>query len=230
VAGVTVVADDALHFVFDVSQDAAGALPQHYSQSVVVPNRTVVSSSQVGARTPVLFQAPRSVADIATARHTAWAGDMGQINDTMGQLGMRALRQSGGDWAKAEALLAKYGDMMNKRFQQVGSTKRAVREAAVWNNSGLRNGGRGTRAPSFTSDGNPIAGTSRLDLAIESTALPGNPIVSGFDISLSYFKMFKLDKYKKAFGETPMSDVRFSRNLSDPNAPMKNYIKWFFND
>ena len=84
------------------------------------------------------------------------------------------------------------------------------------------------KAPSFTADGNPIAGTSRLDLAIVSTALPGNPVVSEIDISLTYFKMFKLDKYRKAFGEIPMADVRYARNLAGSNAPSKNYIKWFF--
>ncbi|WP_038291721.1 LysM peptidoglycan-binding domain-containing protein [Zooshikella ganghwensis] len=175
---------------------------------------------------PSKIRSPLVFANKTQQRHSSWAGNIQSINNTMGNLGMRALKQSGGNWQKAEELLGKYSEMMNKRFISVGSSKKSVREAAAYNNSAI--GKRfGIRAPSFDENGNHIPGTSRIDLGVISTALPGNPIISGIDISYSYNKLFKLNKYKNAFGEIPMADVRYARDLSLKNNEIKEYIIWY---
>ncbi len=161
------------------------------------------------------------------ARQAAWAGDMEQVNGTMARLARRALREGGGDWQQAEAALARYAEAMNNRFERVGSSKRAVVDATVENGSGLRNGGYGTRAEPWNADGSPRAGTSRIELGIESTALPGNPVVSAVDISYSYTKPFQWAKYTDGFGSNvPIADVRMSRNLRNLSDPILNYVEW----
>jgi intein/homing endonuclease len=161
------------------------------------------------------------------ARQAGWAGDMEQVNGTMARLARRALREGGGDWRQAEAALARYAEAMNNRFERVGSSKRAVVDAAVENGSGLRNGGYGTRTEPWNADGSPRAGTSRIELAIESTALPGRPVVSAVDISYNYRKVFEWAKYTDAFGpNVPIADIRMSRNLWNRSDPILNYVEW----
>ncbi len=173
------------------------------------------------------------------ARQQAWAGNMDQINGTMAGLARRALREGGGDWQRAEAALARYAEAMNARFQQVGSTKRAVIDATVENGSGLRNRGYGTRAEPWVTnpDGSiarypngrpiPTGDTSRIELGIVSTAMTDNPVLSAVDISYNYRKAFEWAKYTDAFGHNvPIADIRMSRNLWNRSDPILNYVEW----
>lgn len=181
-----------------------------------------------------------TAAERSRLRHIEWAGDMAQVNGTMAQLARRALREGGGSWERAEAVLSRYAEAMNNRFGRVGSSKRAVVDATVVDGSGVVNrSGYGTRAEPWRTnpdgsiarfpDGRPIptGSTRRIELGIESTALPGRPILSAVDISYSYTKPFLWTEYTNAYGlRVPIADVRMSRNLRRPSDPILNYVEW----
>jgi RHS repeat-associated protein len=175
--------------------------------------------------TPSCTAAFETARSTNAARHSEWASNLTQIQNTMARLGMRALQQGGRNQNRAEAILNRYATLMNRRFRAVGSSKRAATELAAWNGSATATQ-RGTRAFRMNT-AVPLAGTSRLDLAVYSTTMRGKPVLAGIDISYDYHKVFKLIQYRSAFGNIPMADVRLAVDLANAANPMKNYVMWF---
>lgn len=70
-------------------------------------------------------------------------------------------------------------------------------------------------------------GTSRIELAIESTALPGRPVLFAVDYSNNYRKVFEWTEYTDAYGsKVPIADVRMSQNLWNRSSHILNYVDW----
>jgi hypothetical protein len=145
-------------------------------------------------------------------------------------LGRGALRKGKGDWRTSERILSRYAEAMNSRFARMGSSKRAVVDAAVENWSGIKNPtGFGTRAEPWVNKaaGKPTADTARIEFTVVSTAIKGHPVVAAVDISYDYRKAFEWNRYTKSFGmDVPIADIRMSKNLFDRSAPIKNYVEW----
>lgn len=162
-------------------------------------------------------------AENASARHLAWSSDLGAINDTVAGLGQRALRNSGGDWVKSEALFNRYLSLADARLARTGSNFGVeLQPAAI---------AGGERVPSFIwrhrrdgssplilgRDGTPqlfaYRGSLRLDAGIIDLSASANqyglrPVVSGYDISLSANKSPIGGYYRDYFGNIPISDIR----------------------
>ncbi|ODM24579.1 hypothetical protein A7W90_00085 [Clostridium sp. Bc-iso-3] len=131
----------------------------------------------------------------------------------MYKLGKRALRESGGNWQKSEALFEKYLGSVENRLRRVGSNYGVETQAAAIK--------VGQRVPAGFNIGNkwiPYKGSGRLDAAIvdltqtasSPTKYQGmfHPVVSGFDITLNPTKPSVIGKYKEIFGDIPIFDIR----------------------
>jgi RHS repeat-associated protein len=156
-------------------------------------------------------QVPPSAASSGTsARHAAWGQDLDAINASVERLGRRALKQSGGDWQKSEALFERYLGAVEKRLGRTGSQYGVEIQPAALPG--------GQRVPSHIYleklDGSglvhdrwgnlkqvPYPGSRRMDAAIIDRMSPGpyHRAVSGFDISLNAKKPSVSAYYEEAF-------------------------------
>lgn len=146
------------------------------------------------------FQRPPTVAPNSAARHAAWSSDLNAINETVGRLGQRALRNSGGDWRASERLFERYLGGVQNRLSRTGSSLSVeIQPAAI--------PGRG-RVPAFRRFGDRVfatPGSRRLDAAV---ARPDGSLVSGYDITLDAGKPNIVQYYQDAFGPIPILDIR----------------------
>ena len=176
---------------------------------------------------PALTLAPDSaIADIAAARHAEWGSDLGQINGTIERLGQRALAQSGGDSQEAERLFESYLSGVSNRLASADSGYGIdIQPAALSNGERVPNfiylnrGGPGTSLITGA-DGEPqlygFPGSRRLDAGVIDVTAPANqydlqPVVSGFDITLSATKPNIVPYYQKYFGNIPIYDIRLPK-------------------
>lgn len=138
------------------------------------------------------------------------------MNATVERLGKRGLRESGGDWHKAEALFEGYLGRVQNRFTRTGSGLGVEIQPAA-----LRDG---TRVPPFihflNGDGSlsrlyAFPKSRRLDATIVDTqditrGVGGSypRVLSGFDITLNRTKPNRVQYYQEFFGDIDISDIR----------------------
>jgi hypothetical protein len=163
------------------------------------------------------------IAETAAARHAAWSSDLGQINTTINSLGQRALTQSGGNPQLAEQIFNRYLGQVDNRLINSGSPYGIdIQPAALKNGERVPNfiylnrGGPGTSLITGA-DGEPqifaFPGSRRLDAGVIDTTAPLNqydlqPVISGFDITLSPTKPNIVPYYQSYFGNIPIYDIR----------------------
>ncbi|MCB5426409.1 LysM peptidoglycan-binding domain-containing protein [Altererythrobacter sp. CC-YST694] len=162
-------------------------------------------------------------AESVSARHIAWSSDLGAINDTVAALGQRALRNSGGDWAKSEALFNRYLSLADSRLAHTGSGYAVELQPAaiaggervpsfIWRH-------RGDAASPLIMDANgaprlfAYPRSRRLDAGIIDMTAAANqyglrPVVSGYDITLNAAKPPVGGYYREYFGNIPITDIR----------------------
>ncbi|MDQ0612302.1 hypothetical protein QFZ83_006473 [Variovorax sp. W1I1] len=163
-------------------------------------------------------------ADAAAAvRHAAWGGDLGEVSGSIERLGLRALRQSGGDAQLSERLFEGYLNGVSNRLARTGSEFGIeIQPASLANAERVPNfiylHRGGSSSPLVTwPDGTPrlyaYEGSRRLDAGVIDTTVAPNehglhPVVAGFDITLSATKPNIVPYYQKYFGNIPIYDIR----------------------
>ncbi|WP_231590824.1 hypothetical protein [Grimontia sp. AD028] len=163
------------------------------------------------------------VAPTINQRHLDYGGDLGAINESVELLGQRALRNSGGDPYKAEAIFEDYLKAVDNRLQRVDSDYRIEIQPAALKGEGrvpafiyLHRGGPDTSLIT-NSSGDPklfaYPGSKRLDAGVIDISSDANqfnlhPVVSGFDITTSKTKPNIVNKYQQVFGDIPIYDIR----------------------
>ena len=148
------------------------------------------------------------------SRYVNWGSNLDDINDTIVKLGLRALKNSGGNWRKSEALFEKYLQTVENRLRNVNSEYGVeIQPAAVQG---------GLRIPAGFWIGKnkwvPYRGSRRLDASIvDLSQIANSPtkyqgkyktVVSGFDITLNPTKPSVITKYQEYFGDIPIFDIR----------------------
>jgi hypothetical protein len=162
-------------------------------------------------------------AEIAISRHSAWGTDLGSVSNSIERLGQRALKQSGGDPRLAESLFDQYLGGVNNRLARTSSDFAVETQPAAL--------ASGERVPNFIylhrgssnsplitgADGTPrlfaFPGSRRLDAGVIDTLAQPNqydlqPIIAGFDITVSSTKPNIIPYYQQYFGDIPIYDIR----------------------
>jgi len=156
-------------------------------------------------------------------RHLSWSSDLASIGQTIERLGQRALHQSGRNASQSERIFESYLQAVENRLSMAGSEFGIeIQPAALAGQERVPNfinlHRAGPNSPLITAaDGTPrlfaYPGSRRLDAGLIDLRAPANehglqPIVAGFDITLSTTKPNIVPYYQQYFGNIPIYDIR----------------------
>ncbi len=149
--------------------------------------------------------------------------DVDQIDRLMARFGLRALRESGGDFRLSESKFERYASALDARLQGTRSPYRIEFQPAAIPGEGrvpnfihLHHGGSSSPLIS-DAQGNPrlfaYPGSRRLDAGLIDLRDAPNaddlrPVISGYDITLDANKRAIGDYYREAFGDINIQDIR----------------------
>lgn len=123
------------------------------------------------------------------------------------------MRESGGDWRRAEEIFEGYLQGVSNRLQRSGSKfavelqPAATADGRVWNFIQLWHGNRWSdKLSAFPGSRRLDAGI--IDLTTQPNAFGLRPLQLGYDITLNTRKVDIVKYYQEYFGNIPIVDLR----------------------